>query len=398
MLPPFKTNPVNWVDGMKINKDHFLHTDKHFAETIRDARALHLNHFNYGLCPSHEEGSSSLSISLSVDASKVIRAVLSFFRAVTPGGYRMEFGYQKPIKVNADTSQLNAELSFDDSKENTFYVLLHMSSRQIPIGQPDSEEIPPRIPYVTSEYTIQILPESQINLHDSLGNSLLLGKFRRVSGKMKVDENFIPPCTMVRSFPKLMDDYYHLGNLLGETAKNISVIISKIQEKSQSTTLTKSCMALCNDASDYLATILGDYRWLYANMPPVYFLSTYLKFAYRFNTSLSNLPVKDREELLNYICEWIEENTSETTEIISTMIKMEYDHNDIAAAVEKASNFMELTHKIFGKLAQLDFIGKRKGEGAFVQERKVEEKKDVFINEDNTSAKNKRSGWSFMEE
>lgn len=87
MLPPFKTNPVNWVDGMKINKDHLLLTDKHFTETTRDAIALQLNDFNYGLCPPHEEGVSNFNISLSVDDSKVIRAVLKSCRAVTPGGY-----------------------------------------------------------------------------------------------------------------------------------------------------------------------------------------------------------------------------------------------------------------------------------------------------------------------
>ncbi len=398
MLPPFKTNPVNWVDGMKINKDHLLLTDKHFTETTRDAIALQLNDFNYGLCPPHEEGVSNFNISLSVDDSKVIRAVLKSCRAVTPGGYRMEYGYQKPIKANEDTAQLTSETDFDDNKVNTFYVLLHISNRQIPFGQPDSDETPPRIPYLASEYTLQIVPESQVNLQDSLGNALLVGKFKRVSGKMKVDESFIPPCTMVRCFPKLADDYYHLGNLLGETAKNISVIISKIQEKSQSTTLVKSCMVLCDEASDYVAVTLGDYRWLYANMPPIYFLSVFLKFAYRINTSLGNLSVKDREELLNYICEWIEENTSDVSDIISKMIRTEYNHNDIAATLENANNFMQLSHKIFGKLAQLDFIGKRKGEGAFVQERKVEEKKNTLNNDENTPSKNKRSGWSFMEE
>jgi len=80
------------------------------------------------------------------------------------------------------------------------------------------------------------------------------------------------------------------------------------------------------------------------------------------------------------------------------MIRTEYNHNDIAATLENANNFMQLSHKIFGKLAQLDFIGKRKGEGAFVQERKVEEKKNTLNNDENTPSKNKRSGWSFMEE
>ncbi|MBK9026228.1 MAG: hypothetical protein IPL69_20400 [Saprospiraceae bacterium] len=48
-------------------------------------------------------------------------------------------------------------------------------------------------------------------------------------------------------------------------------------------------------------------------------------------------------------------------------------------------------NSLFGKLSQLDFIGKRKGEGSFVRERIVEAETNKKEEE-----KPKQKGWSFL--
>ncbi len=50
---------------------------------------------------------------------------------------------------------------------------------------------------------------------------------------------------------------------------------------------------------------------------------------------------------------------------------------------------MQLVHAMFSKLAQLDFIGKKKGERAFVQEKTANEPEPPLVEK-------KKSGWSFM--
>jgi hypothetical protein len=392
MLPPFKSLPVNWIDGMKINKEHLEQTDNYSKDSVRDAIALQINDFNFGLCPPTEEGISSLNLNISVDPLKIIRVDLKTCRAVTPGGNRIEFGYQSSFKVNNEIEKLTSELIFENTKENNFYVVLYINSfARIPFGQPDNDETPPRHPFVMPEYKIQILPESQINLSSIPFNSIILSKLQYIAGKMMVNKNFIPACTMVKCSSILLDEYFKLGNLLGETGKNISIIIAKINEKSQSSTLVKSCIALCNQVSDFIATNLGAYRWILSNQPPVYWLNVFLELAYKINITLNNLNAKDREELVGYICEWIEEGPSDFNEKMNKLIRSEYNHSDIESTLNCANDFMQMVYSVFNKLAQLDFIGKKKGEGAFVQERST-----IKIIEEDSKPPEKQKGWSFL--
>ncbi len=393
MLPPFRYNSVNWVDGMKINKEHFEQTDAYFKDLSRDSIALFLNDVNYGLCSPSAENSTSLNLKISIDPSKIIHAQLLHCRAVTPGGARIEFGMNQQLKVNAEESKLMADYHFDDTREKNFYVLLSVNPHaKIPVGQPDTEEIPPRFPFVTAEYQLQILPESQVSFSPPSYNSIIIGHLTFESGKMKQKENFIPPCMMVNCHPELLDAYFRLGNLLGETGKNVAVIVDKIHGKSQATSLVKSCMILCNEITDFVSDNLGSYRWIIANQPPVFMMDCFLRLAYKVSMTLSTLPVKDKEEMINYICEWIDEGPAEINDKINKLIRSEYQHYNIASTLSVVEDFMQMIHSIFFKLAQLDFIGKKKGERAFVQEKPV-------INEQPPQEKSGGSkGWSFIAE
>ena len=46
MIPEIKHLYVNWIDGMKINKNHFLNSDLANIDSVRDALAFQLNEFS----------------------------------------------------------------------------------------------------------------------------------------------------------------------------------------------------------------------------------------------------------------------------------------------------------------------------------------------------------------
>lgn len=391
MLPPLKSLAVNWVDGMKINKDHFEQSDAFTRDIVRDGVALFLNDYNYGLCPSVDGQSAPLNIKIAIDPAKIIRVQLFSCRAITPSGARIELGAGLPMKANTEIDKLQAEYHFEDSKEKNFYVLLFVNPEiRIPAGQPPAEEIPPRFPFVNSEYRLQILPESQISFTSPVQDAIIIGNLTLQAGKMKVDENYIPSVTRVSNYPILLENYFKLGNLMGETGKNIGTILEKIHSKSQTTSLVKSCTTVCLQVTDFIADNMGTYRWILSNQPPIFMLDCFLRLAYKFSTTLSSMPVKDKEELINYICEWVDETPSSIQEKTTGMIKSEYDHTRIADTLNKADEFMQMIHNIFMKLAQLDFIGKKKGERAFVQEKTVVVEPPV---EDQS-----KKGWSFLAE
>ncbi len=59
MPAPLKYPNVNWVNGMKIRKEHFIQQENAFDDKLKDVTACFLNGYNYGLLPiwGKEDGS-----------------------------------------------------------------------------------------------------------------------------------------------------------------------------------------------------------------------------------------------------------------------------------------------------------------------------------------------------
>ena len=80
--------PVHWIDGMKINKGHFLSVQDSMSDMLRDGIGIHLSMQNYGLLPVE----NSLKLSLSIDNHKLLRVRVEECQAVTPNGSRISIG------------------------------------------------------------------------------------------------------------------------------------------------------------------------------------------------------------------------------------------------------------------------------------------------------------------
>ena len=89
MLEKLNYFPVNWVDGMKINKSHFISMQDNFVDMMRDAIGSHVTPINYGLLPVYNT-MESIKISLVIDNHKLLRVKIEECHAVTPNGARIE--------------------------------------------------------------------------------------------------------------------------------------------------------------------------------------------------------------------------------------------------------------------------------------------------------------------
>ena len=149
-------------------------------------------------------------------------------------------------------------------------------------------------------------------------------------------------------------------------------------------------MLLSEKISVFLAGNLPKFMGIISEMPPVYLIENFGRFAYLIRFTLERMPPKDKEELLAYFAEWTDMNISQINEKISGMIRSEYRHDDIQESLSKADEFMTMIHTIFSKLNALDFIGKKKGGGAFVTELPADQAKQEIKPQD------QKKGWSFL--
>jgi len=85
-----KYKQVNWIDGMKINKDHFISLENHFVARSIDWNNQLLNHNIYGLLPHRANKEKFLSVKTIIDNQNYLNVKVESCHAITQGGYRIE--------------------------------------------------------------------------------------------------------------------------------------------------------------------------------------------------------------------------------------------------------------------------------------------------------------------
>ncbi|MEO6914880.1 MAG: hypothetical protein ABI151_03830, partial [Chitinophagaceae bacterium] len=67
---------INWVDGMKINKTHFIDQGNGMKDALHDVASLHLTPHRYGVLPPSVAGENTFSVKVSLDNQKTLRVVV----------------------------------------------------------------------------------------------------------------------------------------------------------------------------------------------------------------------------------------------------------------------------------------------------------------------------------
>ena len=86
MIEKLNHFPVNWIDGMKINKTHFTEVQNFVSDSVRDAVGVHTSMIGYGLLPVKDP----VKINLIIDNHKLLRIKVEECHAITPNGSRIE--------------------------------------------------------------------------------------------------------------------------------------------------------------------------------------------------------------------------------------------------------------------------------------------------------------------
>lgn len=363
---------VNWIDGMKINKNHFIAMENSTLEIIRKAEQKNISPINYGLLPQFSEQDKSLDLMISVDGQATITVILNSCHAITLGGYQ--------IDITPNTSDLLEQSGFIlekqykiNKEENEWYVILGVNPYQrIAVGNSDVEEEPPRRPFVFSKYTLDILPKSETSDQELGAHHMTLGKIIMVDGKTTVDVDFIPPCRSVQSHPDLQFTYNELGSFLNQMESFSLHIIQKIYQKKQSNDLAGIALYISEQVMRYLNENITEFRMIDKYEPPIEMISKLMNLGRVIKTSLDVFVGTGKENFLNYLTNWCDLNQGAFENVLVETIELNYIHSDINATLVKISSFTKLMLSLFKKLSELEYIGKKAESGIFVKEEAVD--------------------------
>lgn len=355
---------VNWMDGMKINKDHFIAQDHAMLDALGDTASLGLSAIRYGVLPSSAAGEESYHVNIALDNQNTLKATVAGLQAVTPGGIRIAY------PGIAATEALTTSFQFSPSGTESVYwvaITVHPFER-VPSGSPDAAENPPRFPYVVSGYKLHVVSESQYQQYARNPYALIIGKVTVNGNNIRVEDDYIPPCISVNASPDLMGLHGELDQFLAGLELRCSQIVQKIFRKSQQNDLSELAMFLCDRIMMFIGQAITDMRWNLIYDTPAKMFSTIISLARVMKNTIDLRTGSGKEELMNYLSEWCELNQGELENMLSGLANLRYDHNDINSNILPVIRFAKVTGKLFESLSNLEFIGKRKESGIFVKE------------------------------
>lgn len=355
MLFKIKHFSVNWIDGMKISKDHFIDTNNYITDLVRDSTSTHTTTYNYGLLPSNSS-ENSFEISITKENQSFFSIILKRCHAITMGGFKINYDSQNGIPLS-----ITKEIQENANAIDTFYIILIANPyNRTPIGTPSVEENPPRHPYSDITYSIEILPNTEINVKDLSAFHLLLGKIIYKDGQTCIQENYIPPCTSINSHENLIEHYISIKKSMTHLQNTSLSIIKKVQDKNKYSTLSKNITILCQNILSFISTTSYSYSNELFENEPIKVVGYVASLALNQYHSIKCFAENEQEEFFKYIFEWTDLTPKEFEDILFSSSTIPYDHNEINTSMAMAIYYLNITEKIWGKMNTLEFIGQRR--------------------------------------
>ncbi|WP_289040542.1 hypothetical protein [uncultured Zobellia sp.] len=362
---------VNWVDGMKINENHFIAMDASTLELIRNSQLKNISPINYGLLPQLSDQENSLDVLISIDGQLTINVDLNRCRAITLGGYQIDITQNTTNLLQQSGYILKKQYSVN-KEEGEWYIILSVNPNdRIAVGDSDVEEEPPRRPYVFPKYKLDIVPKSEISGYHMGMSHLTIGKVLLKDGRTVVDSAFIPPCSSVQSHPDLKFTYSELGSFLNQMELYSLHTIQKIYQKKQNNDLAVIALYIAEQVMRYLNENITDFRFKDRYNSPIHMISRSINLGRVIKSSLDVFVGSGKEEFLNYLTNWCDLNQGAFENVLVEIIELEYTHEDVNTTLSKVSSFTKLMLSLFKKLSELDYIGKKEDSNIFVKEEVV---------------------------
>lgn len=365
---------VNWVDGMKINKNHFIDSDKASIQYATNIGKANVAPNAYGLLPIYSEGDNAVDIKLSLDGQNTIVAQLSNCIAITSGGIFIEINEatKRLLQEHSSFKKIRTNFDLENAEGQEFYIVLGVDQyNRISVGETNTEENPPRHPYSLPKYTLGIVSADELENAALGGNFITIGKLAINAGSPELLLDYIPPCTTVKSHPDLMYIYTELGVFLTSIEKYSLQVIQKILQKKQANDLAGMVHNICHHTLNYLSGILPVYINDVMNQSPLQMITYQMSLARVIKNNIDIYKGSGKEELINYLTSWSESSQGDFEKTLEDIIHLQYKHYDLNQSLNIISKFSKIILSLFKKLDDLDYIGQKTDSNIFVKEEVV---------------------------
>jgi len=342
---------LNWVNGMKLSKEHFIALENSFIDHTRDMAGVFLTNINFGLLPMHDN-TDPVHVEVTPDRVEVHRC-----QAITRGGLRIDVsenhnhpGLRKPMhEVFSGGGGGGNQEWFVIVKVNPF--------QRSPYGQPNAEETPIRHPFATSHYELSILPKDQISASHFDPYAIPVAKITDNYGGKRADELYIPPCASIQSMGSLVEKYHRFSTFTTQIEGSLFEIIKKAQSKQAnrtSNTLSEDIQSMATKIVDFISLNKASYDLLLAYYPPVYIVEWFARMARIIKSSMRFLSSADA--MMKYFEFYIKDtNPVAFQTVVDRACALDYNHLDVHYSFRQIEDFLTFLDSLFRNLKDLQF-------------------------------------------
>ncbi|MBS7253662.1 hypothetical protein [Flavobacterium branchiicola] len=371
--------PINWTDGVKLTKDHFINNYFNYVTIVSDYNKVQLNNFNYGAI--QPAGSKSIDIDIKIEGGQLV-AYLKKCEVIARNGYLISFN-QESYGTKLPEASINAN-DLDRNSIEYYYVIVSIDPYSlIPVGIPDPEIIPLHHPHALPEIKLHIVKKNEVNDNFLLGYFLIVKKIAFQNGTFADDGKYIAPVVKTKN-NEVLNQFISKVNTELYQLNDFSIKIHKKNVQSSSNNkLVSNTFSLCTKIIDYYAEHCFYLKSIAPEESPVHMFDRIIVLANHLISTLTLMDDKEKEMLLQYYYEWIDVKPSELLNVLFEAKSTVYDHNDILETLDKLNQFLGILKRLWQKLSELEYIGIRK--------------ENIVISEETKVSAPKSSTWSILD-
>ena len=357
-----KYKQINWVDGMKITKNHFIGLENYFISRIQALRSTMIDRYNYGLISTEDSVERPINFKVEIN-NQHLNVKLINCQALSPGGYWIDISDESDEAKGNIKPDIETSFELKDIHEGEYFLIISVKPHErVPVGRVSTAEDPLRFPFVLPEFKLHLSNVEDKVLTSLSSNSLVIGKISYKDNKTEIDYEYIPPCSSIRSHPLLINYYTFLSQSLQTLENDLIELITEINSRESSNILTVTILYLSEKLLLYLSVHSNEYRWYLKNKPPIFLVDWVVTIAKIIKNAHETRTAEEKEKLLNYFHEHFDINPSRFKQLLDHTLAIDYDHNNINQSLEKANDFLGVISPLFSELKKMEFIlgGKRK--------------------------------------
>lgn len=369
---------INWINGMKLSKAHFLDLQTAVWESLSQARSLGLNNHSFGIINGLKD--DSFNIEVRVQQPNIIEIDIISFLGVTANGNLIAIDKSDQIKNVFQLDQL--ELKDDNTK---YYAIITSNIlNPVPYGTPDSEEIPVRLPFLKPHYAIDLISENQLTNSNKPAHALPIASFLIQRGRIKRIDEYTPPCITIKDSEETTSFADSFVDFLLKLEDCCVETIAKARNKERVTNLYKNAVYVCERLLPQIETTLLNIKLSKESLSLISLLESSCILSRNIHNSLQIIDPKEREEFIQYIAEQTSLSPGEYVQVLNRIFQAQYDHWNMSDTFTLLSGFCKINLQLFTKIKESEYVGKKKDAGIIIDERVSRDEEPV-----------KKKGWQF---